>query len=60
VLRLGLLSVAGQIFTAFAFDLFNPMVGVAMDSRTAIACALALLAAYVSSRTTTRNRQMVS
>jgi transporter family-2 protein len=60
VLRLGLLSIAGQIFTAFAFDLFNPMVGVAMDSRTAIACALALLAAYVSSRTTTRNRQMVS
>jgi transporter family-2 protein len=52
VLRLGLLSVAGQIFTAFAFDLANPMVGLAMDSRTAISCALALLAAYVSSRTT--------
>ncbi len=50
VLRLGLLSVAGQILTAFAFDLVNPMVGIAMDQRTAISCALALLAAYVSSR----------
>lgn len=60
VLRLGLLSVAGQIFTAFAFDMFNPMVGIAMDARTAISCALALLAAYVSSRTMPRNRTMVS
>ena len=50
VLRLGLLSVAGQIITAFAFDLVNPMVGISMDQRTAIACALALLAAFVSSR----------
>lgn len=50
VLRLGLLSVAGQILTALAFDLANPMVSLAMDSRTAISCALALLAAYVSSR----------
>lgn len=58
VLRLGLLSVAGQIFTALAFDLINPMVGVAMDQRTAIACLLALLAAYVSSRTPRTTRAM--
>jgi transporter family-2 protein len=58
VLRLGLLSVVGQIFTAFAFDLFNPMVGAAMESRTAIAGVLALLAAFISARTPRAARAM--
>lgn len=50
VLRLGLLSVAGQIFTALAFDVFSPVADLEMDERTAIASLLALMAAYVSSR----------
>jgi transporter family-2 protein len=50
VLRLGLLSVAGQIITALVFDVVNPKIGISMDQRTALASALALLAAYVSSR----------
>jgi transporter family-2 protein len=50
VLRLGLLSVTGQLLAAFAFDLIAPMGSIAMEARIGISVLISLIAAVLASR----------
>jgi transporter family-2 protein len=50
VLRLGLLSVTGQLVAAFAFDLLAPMINVTTEARVGLGVLISLAAAVLASR----------
>lgn len=51
VLRLGLLSLSGQLIAAFVFDVIRPMEDLSTGTRTAVATVLAIGAVVASNRT---------